>query len=155
MITDREILRFANEMYTEFLTDFLVDCHFEAVSLTKFFSIADKSVFVQDLIKDGIYKNVKEINIPILVVPGDKFRLIFCGTIINKILRGFSKEKQKMFIYALTLHELYHIMNQSKKRDINQYNFIRSEKLALQEFKEDYPELTKTLEEAKKRFKKK
>ena len=155
MITDREILKFANEMHTEFLTDFLVDCHFETASLTKFFSIADKNIFVQDLIKDGVYKNIKEINIPILIVPGDKLKIIFCGAIINKILRGFSKEKQKMFVYAITLHELYHIMNQSKKRDINQYEFIRSEKLALQEFKDDYPELVKTLEETKKRFKKK
>ena len=72
---------------------------------------------------------------------------------MGKIIRKLSKEKQKMFVRAIVLHELYHIVNHSDERDVNSYSFMKSEKRAHQEFKEDYPDLFKVLEEIKKKVK--
>lgn len=153
MITDREIIKIANEVYGEFLTNFLIDCNIESVSMNKYIGIAEKNRDIQILMDANIIKNIKDIFVPVIVNPGEKIRMIFCGAIVSKILKGFSKEKQKNFVKALTLHELYHIVNNVEKRELNQYNFIRSDKRAYQEFKDDYPDFAKLLEEAKKRFK--
>lgn len=154
MLTDREILKLANESYNEFLTNFLVECQFEVVPLNKFLHIAEKNKYFQDLLNKKQFKSIKEMYIPIVTISGEKFKIIFCNLLLNRILARFSKEKQKLFIKAITLHELYHIINQSEKRELNIYNIIRSDSLAHKEFKEDFPQLTKLLDECKKRFKK-
>lgn len=153
MLTDREIIKLANDAYNEFLTNFLIECDFELISLNKFLSIAENNVMVQDLIRAKVYNNIKEIAVPVLVVHGELNKVYFCKNILVKLIKRLSKEKQRLFIEAITFHELYHIVNQVENRELNIYNYIKSDKRAHQELKEDYSDLVKILEEVKKRFK--
>ncbi|MBI2670998.1 hypothetical protein HYX18_03415 [Candidatus Woesearchaeota archaeon] len=155
MLTDKEIFKLANDAYNDFLANFLVECQFEVVSLNKFLLILEKNLYLQEIFKESSLKNPKDISLPVLVTSGEKYKLSFCSSILGKILKGFSKEKQRMFISAITLHELYHIVNQVERRELNLFSFLKSNKRAYQEFKEDYKELARILEEAKRRFKKK
>ncbi len=152
MLTDREIIKLANDAYAEFLTNFLIECDFELLSLNKFVSFLEKTV-PQDPMKDKSLKTIKDIHIPVLVVYGEVNKVYFCKNILLKMIKRLSKEKQRLFIMALTLHELYHILNNSQNRDLNLYSFVRSEKRANTEFREDYPDLAKVLDEVKKRTK--
>ena len=154
MLTDREILKLADDAYNTFLTAFLVECQFEVASINKFISLIDKNTKMQGILKDPSLKSPKDISLPVLITHGEKFKVTFCNTVLSKILKGFSKEKQKMFIMALTMHELYHIVNKVEDRLLNSYPFIKSDKRALQEFKEDYKDMYEILEESKRRFKK-
>ena len=150
MLSDRDIIRIANDAYNEFMVNFLVDCQFEVVSLNKFVTLAEKNNIISIVDKS---RNVKNINFPVITLSGEKFKIFYCSNVIAKIIKGFSKEKQKMFIGAITLHELYHIVNRVEKRDLTVFSFLRSEKKAFLEFKEDYPSLVRILYEVKKRFK--
>ena len=95
MITDRDIIKIANEVYGEFLTNFLIDCNIESISMNKYIAIAEKNRDIQVLIDSNVIKNIKDIFVPVIVNHGEKTRIIFCGAIVSKILKGFSKEKQK------------------------------------------------------------
>ena len=110
---------------------------------------------VHDLVNAKVFKTIKEADIPILMIKGAVFKIYFNGKVVNKYIRGFTKEKQRMFVQGITLHELYHIVNQVQARDTNLLNFIKSDKKAYKELKEDYPELVKVLEEAKTKIKRK
>lgn len=152
MLTDREIIRLADDAYAEFLTNFLIECDFELLSLNKFLSLLEKTA-IQDVTKSKGPKTIKKVNIPVLVVYGDTNKVYFCKNVLVKMIKRISKEKQRLFIKALTLHELYHIVNNSQERNLNIYNFVRSEKIANTEFREDYLDLAKVLDEVKKRTK--
>lgn len=153
MLTDREVLKIANDTYNDFLADFLIDCKFECVSLKRYIDLAKKTPLIQTYIEQKLYSDVKEIISPAIIVHGEVEKMYFCKNILNKIIRKLSKEKQKMFVRAIVLHELYHIVNRADTREVNSYLFMKSERRSYQEFKEDYPELYKLLEEVKKRFK--
>ena len=56
MLTDREISKIANEAYNEFITNFLIECDIEVISLNKYFSHAEKIPAIQELIKERKYK---------------------------------------------------------------------------------------------------
>ena len=153
MLNDREILKIANETYNDFSVDFLIECKFECVSLRKYMDLAKKTPLIQVYIDQKLYDNIKNINVPAIVAHGEVEKMYLCNKIMGKIIRKLSKEKQKMFVRAIVLHELYHIVNRSDERDVNSYSFMKSEKRAHQEFKEDYPDLFKVLEEIKKKVK--
>lgn len=150
MITDREILRLADEVYNDFLSDYLIDCKFEVLPLKKFLKIIEKNGFNELSPKD----KQKEIRNPILVIDNDPKKIYLCNLIINKIAKKLKKALQKEFIKAIILHELYHILNRVVgTRDINIYGFIKSEKRAHSEFREDHPELAKVFRQVKKKLK--
>ncbi len=152
MLTDKEILKIANDTYNDFSVDFLIECKFECVSIKKYIDLAKKTPLIQIYIEQKLYDSIKNVTVPAIVVPGEVEKIYFCKNIVNKIVKKLSKEKQKMFVRAIVLHELYHIVNRSEERDVNSYSFMKSERRAHQEFKEDYPDLYKVLEEVKKKF---
>lgn len=153
MLTDKDILKIANDTYNDFSVDFLIECKFECVSIKKYIDLAKKTPLIQVYIEQKLYDSIKNVTVPAIVVRGEVEKICFCKNIVNKIVKKLSKEKQKMFVRAIVLHELYHIVNRSEERDVNSYSFMKSERRAHQEFKEDYPDLYKVLEEAKKKFK--
>ena len=154
MITDREILRLADEVHNDFLSDYLIDCKFEVLPLKKFLKVLEKNGLTQQISTDKPTSKSKEIGVLILVIDSDPKKIYLCNLIINKIAKKLKKLLQKEFIKAIILHELYHILNKSiGTRDLNIYGLIKSEKKAHAEFKEDHPELAKVLREVKKKLK--
>lgn len=153
MLNEREILKIANDTYNDFLVDFLIECKFECISIKKYIDLAKRTPLIQLYVEQKLFSNIKDITVPAILMRGEVEKMYFCKNIINKIIKKLSKEKQKMFVRAIVLHELYHIVNQSEQRDVHSYSFMKSERRAHQEFKEDYPDLYKVLEEVKKRFK--
>lgn len=152
MLTDREILKIANDTYNDFLADFLIECKFECISLKRYYDLAKKTPLILAYIEQKLYNELKDVITPAIVVHGETEKMYFCKNILNKIIRRLSKEKQKMFVKAIVLHELYHIVNRAEVRDVGSYLFMKSDKRSYQEFREDYPALYKVLEEVKKRF---
>lgn len=63
--------------------------------------------------------------------------LYFCEEIINHLTKDFSKEKIKLFLQAITLHELLHIRN--KMHVFTGEEAVFSEKLVDKELKAFYP----------------
>lgn len=153
MISEKEILRLAEEAYEEFSVNFLVSVKFEVLPIKKFLKIAEKSEIIKTELETGAIDDIRNIKVPALVVHGDHEKIYFCKLIINKLAARLSKQKQKDFVRAITLHELYHIINKSLVRDLNLYEFVKSEKRVDDELREDYPDLINVLEEVKKRAK--
>ncbi len=71
--------------------------------------------------------------------------VVFCDEIINKMITKKSKAEQKMFIEAITMHELFHIWNHH--RCITSEDAILSEKEVHREIRKKYPRLAKVLDE--------
>ena len=63
--------------------------------------------------------------------------LYFCEEIINNLTKGFSKEKTKLFLQAITLHELLHIRN--RMHVFTGEEAVFSETLVDKELKVFYP----------------
>ena len=63
--------------------------------------------------------------------------LYFCEEIIKPLTKGFSQEKTKLFLQAITLHELLHIRN--KIHVFTGEEAVFSEKLVDKELKVFYP----------------
>lgn len=63
--------------------------------------------------------------------------VFFSLDVVNGLIKGFSKEKKKLFIEAVILHELFHIWNKLELK--NSDDAIFSEVLVHQEMKEMYP----------------
>ena len=150
-LKDDEILTAAKQSYERFTFDYLIDCKVKVLNLKDFQVIAKKSSLVKKLIENKMIKNIKQLMIPALVVETDRQRLFISKAIINKLSINLSKEKKIMFVQGVVLHELYHVMFKDN-RTLNIYGFLRSEKRADHEFRTDYPELAKVLDEVKKRY---
>ncbi len=63
--------------------------------------------------------------------------IYFCEEIINHLTKGFSNEKKKIFLQAITLHELFHMRN--KLHVFTGEEAVFSEKLVDKELKTFYP----------------
>ncbi len=63
--------------------------------------------------------------------------LYFCEEIINKLTKEFPQEKTKLFLQAITLHELLHIRN--RLHVFTGEEAVFSEKLVDKELKSFYP----------------
>tara|TARA_Y100000310_G_scaffold271315_1_gene285742 strand:+ start:1760 stop:2173 length:414 start_codon:yes stop_codon:yes gene_type:complete len=75
--------------------------------------------------------------------------IYYCEEIINELTKGMYKDKKKMFVEAVTIHELYHIWNKIEVG--NQEDALFSEELVWEETKKEYPEHYKLLKKFSKR----
>ncbi|HLC56298.1 MAG TPA: hypothetical protein VJJ23_03625 [Candidatus Nanoarchaeia archaeon] len=151
MISDKEILRLAQEIYSEFSINYLIDVKIEVLNLEKFLKIAEKVDYIKIMVDGKKIKNIKDISIPIISLSGEPFKIVICKNIVNKISRRLAKQKQKDFIKAIMLHELYHILNYESKRELV-YNYLFSDKNTLENMKEDWKDFYKLLEDNKKKI---
>ena len=71
--------------------------------------------------------------------------IYYCEEIIQKLINDFSKDKQKIFLEAITLHELFHIWNKIPINDAEEA--IASELIVHEEIKKIYPKENKILNE--------
>ncbi len=151
MISDKEILRLAQEIYNEFSINYLIDVKIEILNLEKFLKIAEKVDYVRTMVDGKKIRSIKEIPLPIISLNGEPFKIFICKNIVNKISRRLAKQKQKDFIKAITLHELYHILNYESKRELI-YSYLFSDKNTLENMKEDWKDFYKLLEDNKKKI---
>jgi len=75
--------------------------------------------------------------------------MYFCVEIINALTKDFTLEKKKMFIEAVTLHELFHIWNHLRVRSGEEAVF--SEEVVWNEMDKFYPKHNKILRSFKKK----
>ena len=78
--------------------------------------------------------------------------IYFCEEIINNLTKEFNSEKKKLFLQAITLHELLHIWN--KLHVFTGEEAVFSESLVDKELKAFYPRQHKILQEIEKDNKK-
>ena len=71
----------------------------------------------------------------------------YCKEIIDQLTVQFPAAKKRLFLEAITLHELYHIRNRLRAR--NAEDAVFSEGLVAIELKQRYPQHTKVLREVK------
>tara|TARA_Y100000310_G_C20654540_1_gene801310 strand:+ start:986 stop:1405 length:420 start_codon:yes stop_codon:yes gene_type:complete len=69
--------------------------------------------------------------------------IYFCREIVNELTDGFSREKKKVFIEAVTLHELFHVWNRLDVR--TRKGAEASEDVVYAELKTLYPKHYKIL----------
>src|SRR3989344_1339271 len=151
MIGEKEILRLAGEIYSEFSINYLIDVKIEVLPFDKFLKLAEKIDYVKKIVDGKKIKNLKDSPLAILTISGEPYKIVFCKNIVNKISRRLGKQKQKDFIKAITLHELYHILNYESKRELV-YNYLFSDKNTLENMKEDWKDFYKLLEDNKKKI---
>jgi len=73
--------------------------------------------------------------------------IYYCEDIIKNLAHAFTYEKKKLFIEAITLHELFHLRN--KLHVFTQEEAVFSEELVERELKAFYPRHWKVLEECR------
>jgi len=64
--------------------------------------------------------------------------LYFCLEIMDELIQRYNIRDNKMFLRAVTLHELYHVYNKMKAN--NEENAVFSELLVYNELKKDFPD---------------
>ena len=78
--------------------------------------------------------------------------IYFCEEIINNLIKDFSKDKQKLFLEGITVHELFHIWNKLPAADAE--DAIASELVVHQEIRKLYPKENKIIEELEQKLNK-
>lgn len=71
--------------------------------------------------------------------------IYYCEEIINNLTENFPKEKQKLFLEGITLHELFHIWNKLPASD--EEDAIASEAIVHKEIQKLYPKENTIIEE--------
>ncbi|MBS3147089.1 hypothetical protein J4471_05350 [Candidatus Woesearchaeota archaeon] len=152
MLGDKEIGSMALETHYEFSIDYLIECKFEIIVFEKFVKLLEKSGVMQKLIAMKFVSNPKDLSLVVYTIDGDPNRMYICKTILNRISKKFSKQKEKLFLKAIVLHELCHALSNSYERNLDEYGYLLSTEDGLQNLREEYPDSLKILEEGKKFF---
>ena len=150
MLGDNVIYNIVVELHYEFSIDYLIECKFEVLIIDKFIKLLEKSGIMPKLIENKFVENPKDLNLVVYTFDGDPNKMFICKTILNRISKKFSRQRQKLFLQAIVLHELCHTLSNTYERNLNQYGFLISTEEGLENLKEEFPDTLKILEEGKK-----
>lgn len=150
MLGDKEIYNIAFETHYEFSIDYLIECKFEILVFEKFLKLLEKSHITEKLVQNKLVDNPKELNLVVYTFDGDPNKMFICKTVLNRLSKKFSKQKQKLFLQAIVLHELCHALSNSYERNINDYGFLISTEEGMENLREEFPDFCKVLDEGKK-----
>ena len=150
MLGDKEIYNIAFETHYEFSVEYLIECNFEVIIIDKFIKMLEKSGIMAKLIEKKFVDDPKNLNLVVYTFDGDPNKMFICKTILNRISKRFSKQRQKLFLQAIVLHELCHALSNTYERNLFDYGFLMSTEEGLENLKEEYPESYKLLDEGKK-----
>lgn len=150
MLGDKEIYNIAFETHYEFSVEYLIECKFEVTIINKFIKMLEKNGIMAKLLEKKILDDPKNLNLVAYTFDGDPNKMVICKTTLNRISKRFSKQRQKLFLQAIVLHELCHALSNTYERNIYDYGFLMSTEEGLENLKEEYPESFKLLDEGKK-----
>ena len=108
------------------------------LSYNKFKVEAKKSPMVKQVLREG--NAFYDLNVPSLF-SHKKDTIYFNKKMLTKLVNGESILTQRMFIKAITYHELSHFMNKTRMKDNTVAAAMLSEDRAEKQFKKSYPKL--------------
>lgn len=127
------------EIALKAINDFNLKCDLEIISMQKFIPIAKKNPLIKEVLEEGF--SFSELNIPAVIHHAESEKIYLCEGIINKLVKDEPEEIKEKFIKALVYHELFHVLDESKVKNFNIKECIKSEERVCNEFKQKYPEL--------------
>ena len=137
MLSAKKIMKLAEESYEEFSKlHKSLDVELEFVDEEEFFDLAGRSKLVHLEMEEGL-----PVKVGSLVMHGKKDIIVLCTDIVNLLT------KNKDFVKALVMHELFHILDKKQVKGKSMKAMIESENRVHKQFIREFPGYAKLLDE--------